>query len=84
VIVGVEVFSLESELFFSVFEFEEEGNFMFVMRITSINEEPLGFITSNINGVEKVFLDRLTLDIIRESGTIDVIGVHGDHQGSVT
>jgi len=70
---GIEVFSLEGELFFSVSEFKEERNFMVNMRITSINEEPLSFVTLNINMILKILLDRLTLNIIRECGTIDVI-----------
>jgi hypothetical protein len=73
------VFSLEGELFFSIFEFEEESNFMVSMRITSIDEEPLSFITLDINHVRKIFLDRLTLDIIRESRSIDMTSIHRDH-----
>lgn len=48
-VVGIEVFSLQGELFFSISEFEEESNLMFSMSITSIDEEPLSFITSNID-----------------------------------
>jgi hypothetical protein len=66
------MFSLEGELFFSISEFDEERNFVVFMRITSINKEPLSFITLNINRILKILLDRLTLDIIRESRTIDV------------
>jgi hypothetical protein len=44
-----EVFSFKSELFFSVSEFKVESNLMESMRVTSIDEEPLSFITFNIN-----------------------------------
>lgn len=73
------MFGLEGELFFSISEFDEESNFMVSMRITSIDEEPWSFITLDINFVIKIFLDRLTLDVIRESGTIDMILIHSNH-----
>jgi hypothetical protein len=84
VVVGVEVFGLKFELFFSILEFEEEGYFMVSMGVTGIDEEPLSFITIKINMVLDILLQRLSLDIIRESMSIDVVRVHSDHQGSVS
>jgi hypothetical protein len=84
VVVGVEMFGLNGELFFSISEFEEEGDLMVSMGVTGIDEEPLGFISIDVNMVLDVLLQRLTLDIIRESMTIDVVRVNGDHQGSVS
>jgi hypothetical protein len=56
VISGFEMFGFKGELFFSVLEFEEVLNLMPSMRVTSIDEEPLSFITFDINMALEIFL----------------------------
>jgi len=73
------MFGFKCELFFSFSKFKEESNGMMSMRVTSIDKEPLSFISLNINHVLDILLQRLTLNIERESVTIDVISIHSNH-----
>jgi hypothetical protein len=57
--------SIGSEDFISILEVDEESNFVFVVRITSINEEPFVSIIIILDGIFHIFLHGLTLDIIR-------------------
>jgi hypothetical protein len=69
VIFRIEVFSRDSEFFVSILEMDEESNFVIMMRIGSIYEEPFISIIIIWDVILDVLLDRLSLDIIRISGT---------------
>jgi hypothetical protein len=56
--------SIGGENFISILVVDEEGNFVFVVRITSINEEPISSIIIILDGGFHIFLHGLTLDII--------------------
>jgi hypothetical protein len=53
---GFEMFGFKGELFFSVLEFEVEDDLMVSMRVTSIDEEPLSFVSLDINMTLEIFL----------------------------
>jgi hypothetical protein len=55
-ILGIEMFGFDGELFFFILEFEEEGNLMVSMRVTSIDKEPLGFVSINVNMILDILL----------------------------
>jgi hypothetical protein len=79
IIFRIEMMSRDGENFISILEVNEEGNFVFVVRITSINEEPRRSIIIIMDGVYNITLHRLTLDIIRISSSVKMI-VFNSHE----
>jgi hypothetical protein len=67
------VFSGDSEFFVSVLEMDEESNFVISMRIGSIYEEPSGLSIIILDGVLHIFLEGLTLDIVRIGGSYETV-----------
>jgi hypothetical protein len=64
-VVRVEVFSGQNEFFISISKVNKVRNSVVSMTVGSVNKEPLvSFFVIN-NGVDHIFLERLTLDIIR-------------------
>lgn len=63
--VRVEMFSGQNEMFVSISKVNKVRNSVISMRVGGVNKEPLvRFFVIN-NGVDHIFLERLTLDIIR-------------------
>jgi hypothetical protein len=65
--------SIGGENFISILVVDEEGNFVFVVRITSINEEPISSIIIILDGIFQIFLHGLTLDIIRIGSSNEMV-----------
>jgi hypothetical protein len=73
------MFSRNSEFFFSVLEMNKEGNFIISVRISGIDEEPLDGIFIVLDGVSDIFLEGLTLDIVR-IGSSDKVITFNSHE----
>jgi hypothetical protein len=71
--------SWNSEFFVSVLEMNKEGNFLISVRISGIDEEPLDGIFIVLDGVSDIFLEGLTLDIVR-IGSSDKVITFNSHE----
>jgi hypothetical protein len=73
------MFSRDGEFFISILEMDKESNFVIIMRIGSIYEEPFISIIIIWDIILNVLLDRLSLDIIRISST-DKLVIFNSHE----
>jgi hypothetical protein len=73
------MFSIDGGNFVSILKVDEEGNFVVSVGITSIDKEPFISIIIIWDGVFDIFLDRLTLNIIRISSS-DHMVVFNSHK----
>jgi len=67
------MFGRDGEFFVSILEMDEIGYFMISMRVSSIDKEPFSSIVIIRDIILDIFLDGLTLNIIRISSSNEIL-----------